>query len=343
MAQFINPFSDWGFKHIFGREISKDLLICFLNDLFAGEFVIKSLAFGNKEQIGLSKDSREVIFDIYCTTDEGKEIIVEMQNRGQEHFIDRALYYTSRVIVNQGIKGEWDYDIRPVYTICFMNFIDPLLPLGKFRTDMILADRDNGKMVSDKIRMVYLMLPFFEKTETECETDFERWIFVLKNMNTFERMPFLAKNAVFKKLAEISDLRTLSKKDMDKYEDSIRIMRDAYATYKYAIKTGLEDGRKQGLEEGMAQGIEKGMAQGIEKGMAQGIEKGMAQGIEKGMAQGMAQGIEKGIEKGKAEAERQKNIEFAKLMLSDGDSTEKIQRYTGLTAEEINEIAQSLH
>ena len=88
-------------------------------------------------------------------------------------------------------------------------------------------------------------------------------------------------------------------------------MRDAYATYKYAIKTGLEDGRKQGLEEGMAQG--------------------------------MAQGMEKGMEKGKAEAERQKNIEFAKLMLSDGDSTEKIQRYTGLTAEEINEIAQSLH
>lgn len=303
------------------------MLICFLNDLFAGEFVIKSLAFGNKEQIGLSKDSREVIFDIYCTTDEGKEIIVEMQNRGQEHFIDRALYYTSRVIVNQGIKGEWDYDIRPVYTICFMNFIDPLLPFGKFRTDMILADKDNGKMVSDKIRMVYLMLPFFEKTETECETDFERWIFVLKNMNTFERMPFLAKNAVFKKLAEISDLRTLSKKDMDKYEDSIRIMRDAYATYKYAIKTGLEDGRKQGLEEGMAQGIEKGMAQGLEKGMAQGLEEGMAQGIEKG----------------KAEAEHLKNIEFAKLMLSDGDSTEKIQRYTGLTAEEINEIAQSLH
>ena len=128
-------------------------------------------------------------------------------------------------------------------------------------------------------------------------------------------MPFLAKNAVFKKLAEISDLRTLSKKDMDKYEDSIRIMRDAYATYKYAIKTGLEDGRKQGLEEGMAQG----MAQGIEKGMAQGIEKG------------------------KAEAEHQKNIEFAKLMLSDGDSTEKIQKYTGLTIEEIYAIAQSLH
>lgn len=64
----------------------------------------------------------------------------------------------------------------------------------------------------------------------------------------------MAKNAVFRKLAEISDLRTLSKKDMEKYESSIRIMRDTYATYKYAVKQGLRDGMAQG----MAQGIEKG-------------------------------------------------------------------------------------
>ena len=314
MAQFINPFSDWGFKHIFGREISKDLLLSFLNDLFAEEFVIKSLTFGNKEQIGLSKDSREVIFDIYCTTDEGKEIIVEMQNRGQEHFVDRALYYSSRVIVNQGVKGEWDYDIKPVYTVCFMNFVDPCLPLKKFRTDMILADSETGEAVSDKIRIIYLMLPMFKKDESECENDFERWIFVLKNMNTFERMPFLAKNAVFRKLAEISDLRTLSKKEMDKYENSIRIMRDTFATYKYAIKSGHADGLKQGIEEGRA--------------------LGMAQGKAEGMAQGMAQG--------KAEGEKAKNREIAKMMLADNEPTEKIKRYTGLSEAEIDELASQI-
>ena len=308
MANFINPFSDWGFKHIFGREISKDLLISFLNDLFAGEFVIRSLSFGDKEQIGISKDSREVIFDIYCTTDEGKEIIVEMQNRGQEHFVDRALYYSSRVIVNQGVKGDWEYDLRPVYTICFMNFIDPQLAPKKFRTDLVLADKDTGKVVTDKIRIVYLMLPLFKKQEDECENDFERWIFVLRNMNTFERMPFLAKNAVFRKLAEISDLRTLSKKEMDKYEDSIRIMRDTVATYNYAVKTGLADGMKQGLEQGMKQGLE--------------------------------QGLEQGIIRGKAEAEAQKNREFAKMMLADGESVDKIQRYTQLTEDEIRELAE---
>lgn len=148
----------------------------FLNDLFAGEFVIKSLSFENKEQIGLTRDSREVVFDIYCKTADGRDIIVEMQNRGQEHFIDRALYYSSRVIVNQGQKGRWDYALCPVYTVCFMNFIDPLLPIKKMRTDLVLADRDTGTPVCDKLRIVYLMLPLFDKEEDECENDFERWI-----------------------------------------------------------------------------------------------------------------------------------------------------------------------
>ena len=43
MARYINPFTDWGFKHIFGQEITKDLLISFLKDLFVGEFCIASL------------------------------------------------------------------------------------------------------------------------------------------------------------------------------------------------------------------------------------------------------------------------------------------------------------
>ena len=245
-------------------------------------------------------------------------IIVEMQNRGQEHFIDRALYYSSRVIVNQGEKGKWNYDLLPVYTICFMNFIDPNMPECKFRTDLTLADRDTGKVVSEKLRIIYLMLPLFEKEEGDCENDFERWIFVLRNMNTFERMPFMAKNAVFKKLAEISDIRSLSKKEMDKYEYSLRVMRDSYATYQYAAKNGWK------------KGVAEGMAQGMEKGMAQGMEKGMAEGMEKGMAQGKAEG--------KVEGEREKALAIARNLKTFGLSISQIAEATGLNQEEINTL-----
>lgn len=243
MAKFINPFSDWGFKRIFGQDISKDLLIDFLNNLFEGELVIKSISFKNNEQIGLTEDSRGIIFDIYCTTSNDENIIIEMQNRSQTYFIDRALYYTSRVIVNQGEKGEWDYKLTPVYTICFMNFIDKNLNNEKFRADLILADKDTGRKVSDKIRITYLMLPLFNKNEDECSNNFDKWIFILKNMAVFERMPFMAKNAVFRKLAEISDITALSKDEQEKYGESLKILRDNYAIYKAAEKEGEDRAR----------------------------------------------------------------------------------------------------
>lgn len=123
MARFINPFSDWGFKKIFGQEINKDLLINFLNDLLEGEHHIKDLTFKDKEQLPELQDMRGIIYDIYCITDKGEHVIVEMQNRYQPYFTDRSLFYSARNIVNQGVKGaKWDYMLAPVYTVCFLNY-----------------------------------------------------------------------------------------------------------------------------------------------------------------------------------------------------------------------------
>lgn len=91
MGKYINPFTDYGFKKIFGQELSKDLLIDFLNDLLEGERVITDLTFLNNEQLPEWEDARALIYDIYCTTDTGEKIIVEMQNKSQVHFKERAL------------------------------------------------------------------------------------------------------------------------------------------------------------------------------------------------------------------------------------------------------------
>ena len=77
---------------------------------------------------------------------------------------------------------------------------------GNFRTDVVLSDRDTHVPFSDKLRFVFLQLPCFKKEESECENDFERWIYTLKNMETLKRMPFKARKAVFEKLEEIADV-----------------------------------------------------------------------------------------------------------------------------------------
>ena len=115
-----------------------------------------------------------------------------------------------------------------------------------FRVDMILADEKTGKRLSDKMHFSFLQLPVFQKEEDECENDFERWIYILNNMETFQRMPFLAQNAVFRKLAEISDISTLSKEEHKKYDESIKRYRDTMAAFDYAVKDGFAKGEAKG-------------------------------------------------------------------------------------------------
>ena len=115
-----------------------------------------------------------------------------------------------------------------------------------FRVDMILADEKTGKRLSDKMHFTFLQLPVFQKEEDECENDFERWIYILNNMETFQRMPFLAQNAVFRKLAEISDISTLSKEEHRKYDESIKRYRDTMAAFDYAVKDGFAKGEAKG-------------------------------------------------------------------------------------------------
>jgi len=122
MSHFINPFTDYGFKKIFGQEVSKELLIDFLNSLLLGERVIKDLTFLNNERLPGDEDMRAIIYDVYCTTDSGEQIIVEMQNRTQSNFKERALYYVARALSEQGQRGRgWQYSVKAVYGIFFMN------------------------------------------------------------------------------------------------------------------------------------------------------------------------------------------------------------------------------
>ena len=90
---------------------------------------------------------------------------------------------------------------------------------------------------------------------------FDCWIYIMKNMNMFEQMPFSEKYPVFRKLAEIGDLRKLSREELELYDEDIKNMRDIYATRKFDEKRGME----KGMAKGMAKGMEKGIAKGMEK------------------------------------------------------------------------------
>lgn len=249
MGVFINPFTDVGFKRIFGQEFSKPLLLDFLNNLLEGERKIENITFLDKEIPRDIGEERSIIYDVLCETETGEKIIVEMQNQRQPFFKQRSIFYTSEAISRQARKGrEWRFDIKAVYLIAFLNF--NLEDIGTtFRTDVALSDMRTKKVFSDKIRLIYLQLPYFNKEADECEKDFERWIYVLKNMETINRLPWTAKSAVFKRLEEIAEVRALTKEEQLQYDHALKVYRDNYNTFQGAIEEGLKEGKANKTKE----------------------------------------------------------------------------------------------
>ncbi len=314
MGKYINPFTDWGFKRLFGQEFSKDLLISFLNDLLVGELQVKNVVFKDKEELPSTKDQRGIIYDVYCETDKGERFILEMQNRWQPNFLDRSICYACRSVLEQVDKGKKErenaYRFLPIYTVCFMNYMPDHEELSKFRTDIVLADKESREIASNKLRFIYLVLPLFKKNVDECVTDFDKWIYVLKHMEALSRMPFTAQKEIFKQLEEYADSHRLTRKEWEAYENSLWIARD-----NMACMAAAENAAK-----------EKGMAEGRAEGRAEGMAEGRAEGMAEGMAKGMAEGKTKAI------------IETAKRLLNMGLDMEQVAQGTGLSIEEVRKL-----
>ena len=100
--RYINFFTDFGFKKLFGSEPGKELLIDFLNELLKGrEKPIKTLNFKKSEHLGASEIDRRAIFDLYCESETGEKFIVELQKAKQKFFKDRSIFYSTFPIQEQ--------------------------------------------------------------------------------------------------------------------------------------------------------------------------------------------------------------------------------------------------
>ena len=162
----------------------------------------------------------------------------------------------------------------------------------------------------------------FEKGVDECENDFDRWIYVLKNMDTIKRLPWAAQNSVFQKLAEIADVSSLTKEERLHYDEALRKYRDTLCVLEGAEQRGLKRGREEGLAKGLAKGRAEGRAEGLAKGRAEGLAKGRAEGLTKGRAEGRTEG----------------RLEIARNMKENGLSVDLIAACSGLSPEEIAQL-----
>jgi predicted transposase/invertase (TIGR01784 family) len=303
--KYINPFTDFGFKKLFGTEPNKDLLIDFLNELLRkDEGCIVDLTYLPNDQLGRSSSDRKAIFDLYCENERKEKFIVEMQKVKQNYFKDRSIYYSTFPIQSQAEKGEWDYQLKAVYTVGILDFVfaEDKDDTEVFHHEVQLFDKSTQRVFYDKLTYVYLEMPKFTKAEEQLESRFDKWLYVLKNLPNLLDRPVRLQERVFQKLFEQAEIARYSREEYAAYEESLKVYRDL----KNSIDTAKDEGRAEGLKEGEALGI----AEGLKEGEALGIAKGKSEQLQ----------------------------EFVKNMKESGFSNEMIIKAARISLDELNSL-----
>lgn len=237
MAKYINPYTDFGFKKLFGEEGNKDLLIDFLNQLLPAHHQIKDLNFRNPENLSDLSAERKAIFDIHCEAFSGERFIVEMQKAKVKYFKDRSLFYVTFPIKDQAQQGEWNFKLAPIYFVAILDFeYDEAEERRKFRRDVSLKDQD-GDLFFDKLHFKFLQMPLFNKQEHQLETHFDKWCYFLKNLESFDHIPTILNEPIFQKAFGTAELANLTTEQRAIYEENLI----QYWGMKSALETAVEE------------------------------------------------------------------------------------------------------
>ncbi len=242
-AKYVNPFTDFGFKKIFGEEASKPMLIDFLRNLLP-ETQIIDLSFKDKDKLGKTEEDRRAIYDIYCENKLGEKIIVELQKAKQNYFKDRTVYYATFPIQEQAEKGEWNYQLKYVYCVGILDFkFDDKVRNGEGEVLHTIELKDqNNKVFYDKLKFVYLEMPHFVKKEYELETRLDKWLYFIRHLEDFQSIPEIFKDDVFIQAFEKAEIAKYSEEELHDYEQSLKIYRDL----KGVIDTAFDEGKIKG-------------------------------------------------------------------------------------------------
>ena len=256
-AKYLNPFTDFGFKKIFGEEASKPLLLDFLNALLPSHDKIVDLSFKNNEQLGQTELDRKAIYDIYCENEKGEKFIVELQKAKQNYFKERTIYYSTFPIREQAEKGEWNYNLKAVYCIGILDFT-----FDDYETELeknevvhtIKLKNQHGKTFYDKLTFIYLEMPNFKQTENQLETRLDKWLYFIKHLEDFQSIPSIIADDVFNQAFEKAELAKFDQTELANYENSLKIYRDL----KSVIDTAYDEGKLEGkLEMARTMKLEK--------------------------------------------------------------------------------------
>ena len=148
--KYADQLDDDAFKLVFGQESTKDVMIEFLNRVIDDRTIV-DLDFMDKEMHPSARDSKSSVYDLFCKTDDGARIIVELQKRKQDSYAERMLYYSMHQVLKQVGTGNDSFDFCPIYVISILDFtIDQNDGHRNVKTVYRLLEERHNSLLTDR-------------------------------------------------------------------------------------------------------------------------------------------------------------------------------------------------
>ena len=185
----------------------------------------------------------------------GERFIVEMQKAKQNFFKDRSVFYATFPIQEQAKTSTWDFKLDAVYLVGILDFVfDKEDEQDNFIHYVSLKDQ-KGTTFYDKLHFVYIELPKFKKEPNELVSQQDKWLYVLRHLQSLKEMPDPLKEPVFEKLFHSAALANMNIEERKSYESSLKYYRDM----QNVKETYLGEGEKKGVEKVARKLKDKGM------------------------------------------------------------------------------------
>lgn len=276
--KYADPKVDFTFKRLFGDEHRTNLTINFLNSLLElkGDKLITEIIFRNVDNIPIVQTSKESYLDLRCVDQQGQHYIIEMQVDRQSWFLERAQYYTALCICSQLKKSKHYESLLPVIFIgildfdiftwckgCGFNPEDVAEPISHHA----IMNKKTGVQHHKHMEFHYIELSKFKKNLGQLETQIDKWLYFMKEVESLKSVPTpLKNNPEIEEAFELMEMSLWSPEAMEVYHENLDQIDKPRRQLHAAVEEGLKRGKQEGRQEGRLEGLQKGLLTGLEQG-----------------------------------------------------------------------------
>lgn len=255
--KFANPTTDFAFKKLFGNQLRKNLTISLLNSMLErkeGE-LITDITIGNNANSSAIKDRKESFVDINCVDELKKHYIIEMQVVNEQDFLARSQYYASYYLYHQLEQAD---PYKKLIPVIFIAIIDH--ELFKDEHDVIshhlITNQKTGIQYLHHLEFHYIELPKFKKSVEELQTDTDKWLYFMKNVQSLEEVPQTFEiSKDFKEAFQVVETALWTRKEFDTYKASENEKGKSYRQQ----ELGREEGALKKSEEVAMKALQRGL------------------------------------------------------------------------------------